>query len=60
MKAVILLCTQKNISDSKEFVNAEITKANVMIEGNPNSVHSQGLTRSDVYDEARQTHQRYV
>ena len=53
MKSIVLLCTKKNPTDSEEFVNAEVEKVKVTIEGNPNSVYSQGLVRSEVYDEAR-------
>ena len=53
MKSIVLLCTKKSPTDSEEFVNAEVEKVKVTIEGNPNSVYSQGLVRSEVYDEAR-------
>ena len=53
MKSIILLCTRKTPTDSEELFNAEVEKVKVTIEGNPNSVYSQGLVRSEVYDEAR-------
>ena len=53
MRGVILLFTKKNPTDSEEFYNAEIEHVKVSIEGNPNSVYSQGLTRSEIYNEAR-------
>ena len=52
MKAVVLLFTKKNSTDSEEFCNAEVESARVMIEGNPNSVYSEGMPRSQVYEEA--------
>ena len=45
--------TRKNTTDSEEFYNVEVEKVKVTIEGNPNSVYSQGLVRSQVYDKAR-------
>ena len=53
MRDVVLLFTKKNSTDSEEFCNAEIEHVKVSIEGNPNSVYSQGLTRSEIYNEAR-------
>jgi len=53
MQAVVLLCKNKNLTDSEEFVNSNIEKVKVTIEGVPNSVYSQGLVKSDIYDEAR-------
>ena len=53
MKSIVLLCTRKTPTDSEEFYNAEVEKVKVTIEGNPNSVYSQGLVRSEVYDEAK-------
>ena len=53
MKSIVLLCTKKTPTDSEEFFNAEVEKVKVTIEGNPNSVYSQGLVRSEVYDEAK-------
>ena len=52
LKAVVLLFTKKGSTDSEEFCNAEVEKVKVMIEGNPNSVYSDGLGRSQVYEEA--------
>jgi len=54
MKSIVLLCTRKNPTDSEEFFNAdEVEKVKVTIEGNRNSIYSQGLVRSEIYDEAR-------
>ena len=53
MKSIVLLCTKKTPTDSEEFYNAEVEKVKVTIEGNPNSVYSQGLVRSEVYNEAK-------
>ena len=53
MKAVVLLYTQKKPTDSEEFYNAEVESVKVTIEGNPNSVYSQGLKRSQIYEEAK-------
>ena len=52
LKAVVLLFTKDSSTDSEEFCNAEVENVKVMIEGNPNSVYSEGMPRSQVYDEA--------
>ena len=53
MGGIVLLCIQKTSTDSEEFYNAEVQKVKVTIEGNPNSVYSQGLVRSEIYNEAK-------
>ena len=53
MKAIVFLFKKKSATQSEEYVNAEIDKVKVTIEGNPNSVYSQGHVRSDIYDESR-------
>ena len=53
MKAVVLLFTKPDSTDSKEFLNPKIKEVSVTIEGVPNSVYSQGLTKSEIYEEAR-------
>ena len=53
MKAIVILCQKKNATESEEYVNFNVESVKVTIEGNPNSVYSQGLAKSDVYDEAR-------
>ena len=52
LKAVVLLFTKKDSTDSEEFCNTEVENVKVMIEGNPNSVYSEGMSRSRVYEEA--------
>ena len=53
MKAIILLFTKPNSKDNEEFLNPKINKVAVSIEGKANSVYSQGLTKSRIYEEAR-------
>ena len=53
MKAIVLLFTKKDSTDSEEFINPKIEKVRVLIEGKPNSVYSKGLVKSNIYDEAR-------
>ena len=53
MRGVVLLFTKKNPTDSEEFLNANIERVSVSVEGNPNSVYSKGLTKSEIYNEAR-------
>ena len=53
MKGIVILYQKKNATDSEEFVNFGVQSVKVSIEGNLNSVYSQGLVKSDVYDKAR-------
>ena len=53
MRGIVLLCTQKNSTDSEEFYNAEVQKVKVSIEGNPNAIYSKGLVKSEIYNEAQ-------
>ena len=53
MRGIVLLCLPGNPTDSEEFYNAEAQKVKVTIKGNPNSVYSQGLARSEIYNEAK-------
>ena len=53
MRGVVLLFTKKNPTDSEEFYNAEIEHVKVSIERNQNSVYSQGLIKSEIYNEVR-------
>ena len=52
LKGVVLLFRKKGSTDSEEFCNAEAENVKVMIEGNPNSVYSEGMSRLQVYEEA--------
>ena len=53
MKAIVLLFTKRNPTDSEQFLNPKINKVSVTMDGVPNSVYSQGLTKSKIYEEAR-------
>ena len=52
LKAVVLLFTKDGSTDIEEFCNAEVENVKVMIEENPNSVYSEGMPRSQIYEEA--------
>ena len=52
MKAVVLLFTKKDAGDSEEFVFPNLTRVDVIMEGNPNNIYSKGLARRDMYREA--------
>ena len=51
LKAVVIF-KDKTITDSGKYVNANIESVKVTIEGLPNSVFSQGLAKSNIYNEA--------
>ena len=53
MKAIVLLFTKTSRKDSEEFLCPNITEVKVTIEGVPNQVYSQGITKSRFYDEAK-------
>ena len=52
LKAVVIF-KDKTITDSEKYVNANIESVKVTIEGVPNSVFSQGLAKSNIYNEAK-------
>ena len=52
MKGVVLLFTNKTVTDSEEFVYPNIDSVKVTIEGVPNEVYSQGIPKSRFYSEA--------
>ena len=53
MKAVVLLFTTTSRKDSEEFLYPNITEVKLTIEGVPNQVYSQGIPKSQFYDEAK-------
>ena len=53
MKHIVMLFRKKTLTDSEEYVYPKIKRVDVTIEGNPNSVYSQGLTKSKLFEEAR-------
>ena len=53
MMGIVLLFTKKDSGDSEEFTYPGLTRVNVMVEGNPNDIYSESLTKRDMYDEAR-------
>ena len=53
MKTIVLLFTKSDVGDSENFPFAGLTKVNVIVEGNPSDVYSEGLAKRDMYDEAR-------
>ena len=55
MKAVVLLFTNTTRKDSKEYIYPNITKVKLTIKGVPNQVYSQGIPKSQFYDEAETT-----
>ena len=53
MKHIVMLFRKKTLTDSEEYVYPKIKRVDVTIEGNPNSVYSQGLVKSKLFEEAR-------
>ena len=52
MKAVVLLFRNKTVKDSEEYVYPNIESIKVTIKGIPNSVYSQGIPKSRLFEEA--------
>ena len=52
MRAVVLLFKNKTPTGSEEYVYPNIESVKVTIEGVPNSVYSQGIPKSRLYEEA--------
>ena len=52
MKAVVLLFRNKTVTDSEEYVYPNIESIKVTIEGISNSVYSQGIPKSRLFEEA--------
>ena len=59
MKHIVMLFRKKTLTDSEEYVYPKIKRVDVTIEGNPNSVYSQGLTKSKLFEEARKVFLNY-
>jgi hypothetical protein len=52
MKAIVMLFTKKTKKDSEEYVYPNIERVKVSIEGVPNSVYSQGIPKTRLFEEA--------
>ena len=59
MKYIVMLFRKKTLTDSEEYVYPGIKRVDVTIEGNPNSVYSQGLTKPKLFEEARKVFLNY-
>ena len=59
MKHIVMLFKKKTLTDSEEYVYPKIKRVDVTIEGNPNSVYSQGLVKSKLFEEARNVFLNY-
>ncbi|CAB4005762.1 Hypothetical predicted protein [Paramuricea clavata] len=53
MKAIVMLFTNKTTTNSEEYIFPNIEKVKVTIEGVPNVIYSQGITKTRLYEEAR-------
>ena len=53
MKAVVLLFTKPTRGGSEEFVFPKLTSVKMTIEGVPNMIYSQGLSKSRFFCEAQ-------
>ena len=59
MKHIVMLFRKGTLTDSEEYVYPKIKRVDVTIEGNPNSVYSQGLVKSKLFEEARKVFLNY-
>ena len=59
MKHIVMLFKKKTLRDSEEYVYPKIKRVDVTIEGNLNSVYSQGLVKSKLFEEARKVFLNY-
>ena len=59
MKYIVMLFRKKTLTDSEEYVYPGIKRVDVTIEGNPNSVYSQGLTKQKLFEEAKKVFLNY-
>ena len=59
MKYIVMLFRKKTLTDSEEYVYPGIKRVDVTIEGNPNSVYRQGLTKPKLFEEARKVFLNY-
>ena len=50
MKAIVMLFTNKTKTDSEEYIYPNIEKVRVTIEGVPNAVYSQGISKTRLYE----------
>ena len=53
LKALVLLFTDSEEEDSEHFPFPNLEKVNVTVEGNPNDLYSEGLSKRNMYDEAQ-------
>ena len=60
IKQVVMLFRKRTLTDSEEYAYPKIKRVGVTIEGNPNSVYSQGLTKSKLFEEARKVFLNHV
>ena len=60
MKQVVMLFKKKTLMDKEKHVYPKINRVDVTVEGNPNSVYSQGLTKAKLFEEARKVFLNHV
>ena len=53
IKAIVMLFTNKTKTSSEEYVYPNIDKVKVTIKGVPNSVYSQGIPKTRLFEEAK-------
>ena len=59
MRYIVMLFRKSALTDSEEYVYPGIKRVDVVIEGNPNAVYSQGLVKSKLFEEARKVFLNY-
>jgi hypothetical protein len=53
IKAIVMLFTNKTKTSSEEYVYPNIDKVKITIKGVPNSVYSQGIPKTRLFEEAK-------
>ncbi len=53
MRAIVILFKHADTEDSEEYVYPNITKVDVTIDGRPNAIYTNGISKDDFYREAK-------
>ena len=53
MRSIVLLFTKQTRTDSEEFLYPNTNEVKLTVEGVLNSIYSQGVPKSRLYDEAK-------
>ena len=53
MRGILMLFQEKDETESEKFIDPKITEVKITIEGVPNMVHSKGLPKKCIFEEAQ-------